>query len=222
MVPTDCNIILVGHSIGCYMILSLMEILSGKRARTKFEHFNPPLSSTSPTFTNPHLLSRISKCIFLFPTVERMKDSPNGKRLWPILRYMKSLVVSLITVISWFPINLRTKLASWILRKKCVDENMIKPTFDLLSPIFFGNMMHLAYDELRNVKSLHIEAVKFFKSKLVFYFGVTDGWCPLSYRNELVKEIPDVVNYVDEHNIEHAFVLSHSHIMAKTLAKMLA
>lgn len=50
--PSDVKIHLIGHSIGAWMILQLLE--------------------------NERIRSRIQKCYMLFPTVERMMESPNG------------------------------------------------------------------------------------------------------------------------------------------------
>ena len=60
-IPPETPLILVGHSIGAYIILHMM---------TKFGS------------------ERIWMAALLFPTIERMAISPKGSVLTPLLRYL--------------------------------------------------------------------------------------------------------------------------------------
>lgn len=53
----DVNIILIGHSIGCYIILEVLN------------------------YMNKDLKKKVKKAFLLMPTIERMHESPNGKLL---------------------------------------------------------------------------------------------------------------------------------------------
>ena len=68
----DCKITFIGHSIGCQIIMELMKELS-------YEDVNcdktKAISQTIPTLT-------INKAYFLFPTIERMRQSPAGRVTW--------------------------------------------------------------------------------------------------------------------------------------------
>lgn len=220
-IPQDWTITLVGHSIGCYMILSVLEILTGHKCRANTNYLETSVNNDFCAENDFKLFSRIKKCYFLFPTIERMKISPNGKKLWPILNYLQWFVVGLVTLVSWLPLMLRIKIASLVLSVKCNDESIVAATVDLITPRMFKNMLQLAHDELSKVDVLDIYSIDTLKEKLTFYFGTTDKWCPLSFKNDLVKLIPDIESYVDSHNMKHAFVLSDSHTMASVLAKLL-
>ena len=68
----DCKITFIGHSIGCQIIMELMKELSYESAncdKTK------SVSQTTPTLT-------INKAYFLFPTIERMRQTPAGRITW--------------------------------------------------------------------------------------------------------------------------------------------
>ena len=68
----DCKITFIGHSIGCQIIMELMKELSYESVncdKTKF------ISQTIPTLT-------INKAYFLFPTIERMRQTPAGRVTW--------------------------------------------------------------------------------------------------------------------------------------------
>ena len=77
--PASCKITFVGHSIGCKIIMEIMK---------KLEAAENDLSGM--TGAESKLLSSLSnktmqKCLhsyFLFPTIERMKSTPAGRRVW--------------------------------------------------------------------------------------------------------------------------------------------
>ena len=68
----DCKITFIGHSIGCQIIMELMKELS-------YEDVNcdktKSISQTIPILT-------INKAYFLFPTIERMRQTPAGRVTW--------------------------------------------------------------------------------------------------------------------------------------------
>ena len=68
-VPEGVKVVLVGHSIGCYMILSLLRALP--RARV-------PLA------------------LMLMPTIERMAESPQGRKVAPLLRHARWILPFLL------------------------------------------------------------------------------------------------------------------------------
>ena len=48
-----------------------------------------------------------------------------------------------------------------------------------------------------------------------FYFGTTDGWCPMSYVEDMKTKLGDNIDaHICTEGIEHAFVIKGSHKMA--------
>ncbi|ROT80635.1 putative UPF0554 protein C2orf43-like isoform X1 [Penaeus vannamei] len=81
-VPKGAKVTLVGHSIGCQITLNVLQA---------FE------DSTDIS---------IKKSYLLFPTIERMKDSPNGTRLWPVLCYFRWLTILMAIInVLWMAYN---------------------------------------------------------------------------------------------------------------------
>ena len=77
--PASCKITFIGHSIGCKIIMEIMKKLEAAEddfiGQTEAE--NKLLSS--------HSNKTRQKCLqsyFLFPTIERMKSTPAGRRVW--------------------------------------------------------------------------------------------------------------------------------------------
>ncbi|XP_049640622.1 lipid droplet-associated hydrolase [Suncus etruscus] len=61
-VPKDMKLVVISHSIGCYMTLQILKIA-------------------------PEL--QIIRAFLLFPTIERMSESPSGKIVTPLLRWFR-------------------------------------------------------------------------------------------------------------------------------------
>ena len=68
----DCKITFIGHSIGCQIIMELMKELSYEDV---FCDKTKPISQTLSALT-------INKAYFLFPTIERMRQTPAGRVTW--------------------------------------------------------------------------------------------------------------------------------------------
>ena len=54
-------------------------------------------------------------------------------------------------------------------------------------------------------------------NKLIFYYGATDQWAPVSYCEDMKKKFPDGEIYLCERK-EHAFLLESSEEVAKMVA----
>lgn len=68
-VPSSCRLHIIGHSMGAKMALELLKM-------SEFEN-------------------RVEKCYMLFPTVERIADTPNAQFIQPFVRYLGSTVIFL-------------------------------------------------------------------------------------------------------------------------------
>jgi len=79
------KVILIGHSIGCYIILHIMDRMKQRE-------------------------SAILKSILLFPTIERMKLSPQGKKLTPVLTNARWLLVYIEWALRRLPTSLNCLL----------------------------------------------------------------------------------------------------------------
>ncbi|GAB1297286.1 Lipid droplet-associated hydrolase [Apodemus speciosus] len=53
---------------------------------------------------------------------------------------------------------------------------------------------------------------------LTFYYGKTDGWCPIKYYEDMKKDFPEGNIYLCEKGLPHAFVLGFYQEMANTVA----
>ncbi|KAA0189585.1 hypothetical protein HAZT_HAZT001847 [Hyalella azteca] len=203
-VPHGSQLRLVGHSIGCQMILQVLDELDNVEA----------IGVANDSF-------KIDQCYMLFPTIERMKDSPRGRTLWPVLAYCRWLPPFICSCVSIMPNFVKEKLASVILYDGSgvpLLDSVVESFITNVRPDMVRNMLDLAHNELETVVDLDIDAVSRHKSKLVFYYGSNDHWSPVKYKEDLVEKVPGVVAFVCQKNINHAFVVRQAREMASELA----
>lgn len=192
--PQGTRVTLVGHSIGCHIILRLLN------------HFE----------NSPNVM--VSRSFLLFPTIERMKVSPNGRRLWPVLCYLRWLVVLLVWAVSLLPGKLKDTILQWHFGEE-VAQCSVGATRELLHARVVQNMLWMAYNELLQVVELDVETVRRHKNKILLYYGASDGWCPQSYWKEIKAQVDGVEALLCDDGSQHAFVLRHSRPVAEKLAR---
>ncbi|EDW50030.1 lipid droplet-associated hydrolase [Drosophila sechellia] len=195
-VPSDVKIHLIGHSIGAWMILQLLE--------------------------NERIRSRIQKCYLLFPTVERMMESPNGwvftKVAMPLYSVFGYIFFSFF---NFLPVWLRLILIQIYFLIFSIPRQFLGTALKYSKPSVAEKVVFLADDEMARVRGIQREIVEHNLDLLKFYYGTTDGWVPISYYDQLKKDYPKVDAQLDTKKIAHAFVLRHSQPMAVIVRDMI-
>ncbi|XP_053141167.1 lipid droplet-associated hydrolase isoform X1 [Hemicordylus capensis] len=193
-VPKDTKLVIIGHSIGCYIALEMM-----KQA----------------------LEQEVLRCVMLFPTIERMAQSPLGKICTPLfcqLRYVLYMPIYLATLL---PDRVKHFLVRLLNRQKNTEESSLITTVGLLNVGCIANAMYMASQEMREVVERDSTTIRQHLKKLTFYYGTGDMWCPMQYYEEMKMEFPDGDIRLCEKGISHAFVLESSKEMAVMVADWL-
>uniref|UniRef100_A0A3Q1FS05 Lipid droplet-associated hydrolase n=1 Tax=Acanthochromis polyacanthus TaxID=80966 RepID=A0A3Q1FS05_9TELE len=165
-VPRETSLVLVGHSIGCYIILEMMK-------------------------RNPEL--KVLKAVMLFPTIERMAQTPQGKVMTPVLCYMRYVAYLPLFLVSLLPDTIKAGLIKLVLEDG---------TF---SPLSRGHSS---------------EKIQFFQSLgIIFYYGATDHWCPIQYYHDIKRDFPHGDFRLCENGFRHAFVLDAGRDVAKMVVE---
>uniref|UniRef100_K7FPY9 Lipid droplet-associated hydrolase n=1 Tax=Pelodiscus sinensis TaxID=13735 RepID=K7FPY9_PELSI len=128
-VPKDMKLVLIGHSIGCYITLEMM-----KRAS--------------------ELQVQVLRSVLLFPTIERMAQSPQGKLLTPVLCKLRYMLYMPVYLLSFLPERVKTSMVRFVLRGlKCPDEASIITSLNLFSVDCVGaaNVLYMASQEMMKV-----------------------------------------------------------------------
>ncbi|XP_043290067.1 lipid droplet-associated hydrolase isoform X2 [Venturia canescens] len=186
-VPKDARIHLVGHSIGSWFTLKLLD--------------------------DPNYTDQIVKSYMLFPTIERMAESPSGKFLTGKVLPISSFIVFLSWLLSFVP-NILTALLVRVFGGLFagVTNKSVKPVMQLLDPSVLRRVFRMAKDEMGQVRERDDEAIEKHEKKLWLYYGATDSWTPKKYYEELKSRHPNVDAQICKRGFRHAFVLQKDDI----------
>ncbi|XP_033727354.1 lipid droplet-associated hydrolase-like [Pecten maximus] len=190
-VPEDVRLILIGHSIGCYMILKMLNELSPRK---------------------------VSRCFLLFPTIEQMAASPNGKLATPLLKWLRWLAVGAAHSLSILSTKAKYQLVLWHFRAKKshkeIPDCIYKATMELFTPSCLANVLFMANEEMQQVDTLEEDLVRQHADKLCLYYGQSDAWCPREYFYNLRDKAFNSDIRLCNRGYEHAFVIKASDEMA--------
>ncbi|XP_019909348.2 lipid droplet-associated hydrolase isoform X2 [Esox lucius] len=124
-VTRDTRLVLVGHSIGCYIILEMMK-------------------------RDPELPVR--KSVMLFPTIERMAVTPQGRVMTPLLCRLRYMAYLPIFLLSLLPDLLKSFLVKLVFRRlRSLDHSTVLPTVSLINVDTAANAMYMASQEMLEV-----------------------------------------------------------------------
>uniref|UniRef100_A0AAQ4P6F5 Lipid droplet-associated hydrolase n=1 Tax=Gasterosteus aculeatus aculeatus TaxID=481459 RepID=A0AAQ4P6F5_GASAC len=194
-VPRETSLVLVGHSIGCYIILDIMK-------------------------RNPKL--KIIKAVLLFPTIERMAETPQGKVMTPVLCHMRYLAYLPVFLLSLLPAALQEGLIRLAFSSiRSLDGAVVQPTVALLSGDCAVNAMYMGGQEMRTVMERDNITIEKNIDKLLFYYGASDHWCPVQYYHDIKQDFPRGNFRLCENRFRHAFVLDAGGDVARMLFKWL-
>jgi hypothetical protein len=185
---------MVGHSIGCKII---MEVL--KR--------------------NEDEAARILKSYLLFPTLERMRLTPNGKFLW-YFSSVRWLTTTVVWPFSVLPFSIQRAMVSLYFYGRTTTDCVKKASMELFNREVFKRFVTMGFSELEQVFELDVETVEKLQDSLYFYFGTSDGWCPLHFATEMKALFPNMKHKICDKNFDHAFVISSSLEMASVLVPL--
>jgi len=201
-IPAGKKLILIGHSMGCYVILKML---------------SNNTDNSLVQFCSPH---SVTKCYLLFPTIERIAQSPNGQFCAPLLKYFRWIVPLITFPLLFLPYRIKRFLVAQYFGAR-VPQCAVEATVKLLSPSSCGNSTYLSSIEMRSICELDIETVSKNIERLCFYYGTSDAWCPLEYHHSMKHLFPSADIRLCSRDIEHAFVLKNSEEMASIMSDWL-
>lgn len=191
-VPDDAKVYLIGHSIGSYMALELLN--------------------------HPSIKSKLIKSYLLFPTIERMATTKNGRFLNTFVRPL----VWLVLFCTWIYTILPHFLASSLLHVYMIISNVpcqaqAGNIRELLKPQVLRRVFFLAFEEMDQVLERNNAVLLDNVDKVKLFYGRRDGWAPKEFYDKIKQELPKVDAELTE--IGHTFVFHHSEDVAATVCQ---
>uniref|UniRef100_H3AES7 Lipid droplet-associated hydrolase n=2 Tax=Latimeria chalumnae TaxID=7897 RepID=H3AES7_LATCH len=164
----------------------------------------------------------VLKSLLLFPTIEHMAQSPQGKILTPVLCRLRYVIYVPVYMLSFLPESIKASMVRFVLQGlQSLDETTVSATVNLFNVGCLANAMYMGSQEMMQVLDRDSTTIKNCLDKLIFYYGATDHWCPVEYYEDIKKEFPDGDIRLCKKNICHAFVLDASEEMAAMIADWL-
>uniref|UniRef100_A0AC35G0Q5 Lipid droplet-associated hydrolase n=1 Tax=Panagrolaimus sp. PS1159 TaxID=55785 RepID=A0AC35G0Q5_9BILA len=196
-------IILMGHSIGSYMALKIF----------------------------PQLIENgfnVVKLLCLFPGIEQLALSSNGKRNGRFLEFFDkhSTLTKIPLSFLWFiPNSFKRFIVRLILRDPLIPEYIpecvIESTAETISSSVTQNIIHLANNEFQIVKN-HDDTLfpNEYRDRIILYYGKNDGWVPESCVEEQIERLGKSCVFLDNNGSDHEFVNLNGDFMAKTVVSL--
>uniref|UniRef100_A0A250XYI7 Lipid droplet-associated hydrolase n=1 Tax=Castor canadensis TaxID=51338 RepID=A0A250XYI7_CASCN len=192
-VPKEVKLLLIGHSIGSYIALQILKC--------------------APELPVIHTF-------LLFPTIERMSESPNGRIATPLLCWFRYvLYVTGYLILKPCPEKIKSLLIRMGLQVMNLKTEFLP--MNILQPFCLANAAYLGGQEMMQVVKRDDEVIKEHLSKVTFYYGTTDRWCPVKYYEDIRKDFPEGDIRLCEKKIPHAFILRFGQEMAGVVADWL-
>lgn len=183
----DCKVILIGHSVGAYIILKMME--------------------------DNEINEKVEKSFLLFPVFEKMDETRNGKLLgW--IRLFYPFVLFFMWLISLLPSVILKIVLIMLATIFGIPKDYLLSFKKITEFTAFMRVMHMAYNELDTLKFYDKTKIAQFNDKVKFYYGMNDNWIPKCGYFDFKSQYPEYEIEVCRDNIQHAFVLKSSKYMA--------
>lgn len=192
-VPENVKIHLMGHSIGAYVILELLK--------------------------RPSIKNRVQKEYLLYPTIERLGATPNGRiftKVFPLLTWLGIFIFWLFNIL---PPVLRIPFVYIYFLIFRIPKYFVGTAIKYARPSVVHKVIALAVEEMEIVNELDEQLIGENLKLLKLYYGTTDGWAPVSYYEDLKAKFPQIDAQLCDRGMPHAFCLRHGPEMGYIVAE---
>ncbi|XP_012153688.1 lipid droplet associated hydrolase sturkopf [Megachile rotundata] len=182
-VPKDAKLHLVGHSIGCWIILNMLK--------------------------DELIAEQVVKCYMLFPTIEHMAKTRNGQYYTSFMMKIQFILLFLGWLLICLPIFLQGFIINLIRLFYGIPKRHNKALGLFCDSRNLRNVFKMANEEMEIVKERDDDIIAKYNDKLWFYYGNRDGWAPVTYYNDLKSAHPNINATLCKHGYPHTFVLKY-------------
>eukprot|EP00794_Sanderia_malayensis_P012109 gene12109-13360_t len=200
-VPKNKKIILIGHSIGAYIVLRLMD--------DKIVH------------------DRVIKCLLLFPTLEKLTQTPNGTFWAPVSYYLRHPFAITAWILSHLPEWVQRQFIDWRTtwkgRKR--HPSLHNAFLNCINYTVINNALFMAAHEMEDVTELGENITKTIEDnldKITFYYGSDDKWAPPHFYQSMKERYPTGDIRLCQNGFAHDFVVDNSEEVAELVWDMVS
>lgn len=164
------EIYFIGHSFGCYLTLEILALL------------------------NKNVKQRVKHAFLLFPTVERMMETPNGKWLNIGTMYGTQLFYLMAYLVTFLPKFIQKSMFYLFFfgRNSELQDNIGEVLANICSSFSaIISCFQLGRSEL-DLNELNKDSINQSYEFLTFYYGQTDNWAPIEFYDNMKDYIEDL------------------------------
>ncbi|KAL4716894.1 hypothetical protein ACJJTC_012705 [Scirpophaga incertulas] len=194
VIDKECNIHLIGHSIGAWLIIEILK-------------------------NHPEILRRVLSVNLLFPTIKEMAATTNGCYINNVIRKCNKLIMYLLVLLQILPTFIHKKLIRLYLIFVGLPMHYTNRLLKYTDPNIMEKVLFLAYKEMDKVRKLNVEGMQKIKQICNVIYGERDGWVPLYYMTELEQFQPQL--QMIKVPYPHDFVLRYSKEVAKLVKEFI-
>ena len=196
------TIYLLGHSIGCYVILKMLEELE-----------------SSGSDSDRHLYRKIAKVFFIYPVLEWMAETPKGRMLHPFFSTLRAPATFLVWLLSLLPQGLKEFLLGTLVFRSVPKPHLEHVTRAVtnIDSRSIHNILSMAEEELRVVREPPLSVIAKHIRKLEMYYKEGDKWTLDSSYRRMADSFPNAAESISMCRLEgviHSFVIESSDEMA--------
>ena len=168
-----------------------------------------------------HMLNTLAdhsviKCYLLFPTIERIAESPLGKYAAPLVKHFGWMAHPAMYLPYYMvPDSLKRRILAWYFSGKASSQLPVGATLKISDPGSVGLIARLGHEEMEQVVEADHLILQQHLAKLHLHYGTRDHWCPVTYYQDMRARYPAMDITLCNRGYEHAFVLKASTGMAQ-------
>ncbi|XP_054775280.2 lipid droplet-associated hydrolase-like isoform X1 [Lytechinus pictus] len=186
-IPPGVKLILIGHSVGCYIIVDLIRRM-------------PKLN--------------LLRAVLLFPTVEHIWDTPNGRTIGSMVVYLRWAAIALSYINYYLSDWVKWRLVQWWFRGRKIPDCAFHAIHQLTDPARIHNSMYMAATEMEEILDADYSTIREHLDKFIMYYGSKDNWAPRSHYENMRRRFPEGDVRLCRRGLQHAFCLESSELMA--------
>jgi len=190
-IPSDAKVHLIGHSVGAYIISQLLK--------------------------DANINVKVKNAYLLFPTIEYIGDTPNGKFWTGIVTHITKLICLFSIIFSFLPKFLQVILINIYVFLTGTERTHINTIIKFINPHALQKVFFMADDEMIKIKQREEAVFRENMDKIKLYYAKSDGWAPVAYCDRLKYDMPGVKAEVCRRGFSHAFVLHASKDVANLI-----
>ena len=172
--------------------------------------------------------ARVVACLGLFPTIHHIGSTPNGVRMYPLLKHLAPGLARLANALARLPGPYLLKAARLRLGP-APSGAMLDEVLALIDGKVARNTTHMARIEMEDINALRDPGQlreQGLERKLLLYLGATDNWLSPEIEADLEENLlPGATVQRDTAGTPHAFMLKTGNPVAEHtwafVAKML-